>query len=99
MSPETLPETTTPHTPGSLTGGDIDEIAAGIEHFIMNGDAEVDAIWQPYVDKLKSQRATLAAAPDLLAALKAMLFAPATRNERRLVDAADAAIAKAEGRS
>jgi hypothetical protein len=40
-----------------LTADDCAEIADGIEHFIMNGDANVDAIWQPYVDKLKAAAA------------------------------------------
>lgn len=39
----------------------------------------------------------IAAAPDLLAALKPLLFAPATARERRLIEEAKAAIAKAEG--
>src|SRR6185295_3381598 len=34
----------------------------------------------------------IAAAPDLLAALKAMIFTPATRNERRMIEDANAAI-------
>jgi hypothetical protein len=39
-----------------LTVADIDQIIEGIEHFIMNGDPEVDQIWQPYIDKLKVLR-------------------------------------------
>jgi len=45
-----------------LTIEDIDQIADGIEHFIMNGDPPVDAIWQPYIDKLQAQRALIVAA-------------------------------------
>lgn len=54
----------------ALTVEDIDQIVDGIEHFIMDGDPDVDAIWQPYVDKLRAQRLLLAAAPKLLDALE-----------------------------
>lgn len=40
-----------------LSNADIAQIIEGIEHFIMNGDPAVDAIWQPYVDKLAALRA------------------------------------------
>lgn len=36
-----------------LTQEDIDQVIEGIECFIQNGDPNVDAIWQPYIDKLK----------------------------------------------
>lgn len=38
----------------ALTPADVDQIAEGIENFIMDGDPEVDGIWQPYVDKLRA---------------------------------------------
>lgn len=40
-----------------LSDEDIARIIDGIEQFIMNGDPEVDAIWQPYVDRLAALRA------------------------------------------
>jgi hypothetical protein len=46
---------------GLLTADDCAQIADGMEHFIMDGDGgEVDAIWQPFVDKLKAQARLLA---------------------------------------
>lgn len=103
--------TTEQATTARLTAEDLDQIAEGIECFIMNGDPNVDAIWQPYVDQLKAQRAVLAAAADLLAALKGILTARPELWGDQVVDgrtvltidadaadAADRAIAKAEGR-
>jgi hypothetical protein len=37
-----------------LTNADIDQIVEGIEEFIISGDEEVDAIWQPYIAKLNA---------------------------------------------
>lgn len=48
---------------GPLTVEDIDQIVEAIELFLMNGrprdadDRELNATWQPYVDKLKALRA------------------------------------------
>lgn len=38
---------------GPLSADDIAQIIEGIEHFIIEGDPEVAAIWQPYIDKLR----------------------------------------------
>lgn len=90
----------------SLTAEDIDQIAEGIEHFIIgivDPDPEVAAIWQPYIEQLKAQRTQLAAVPNLTAALKALveMYGPSSDygHEARMAWAAgEAAIAKAEGR-
>lgn len=91
------PESTTEHAP---TLADIDQIAEAIENFVMDGDAEVDAIWQPYVDQLRTHRAALAAAPDLLNACRLALVRLDDGSEasRRIAGHVRAAIAKAEGR-
>jgi hypothetical protein len=49
-----------------LTADDLAQIAEGIEHFIMNGDPEVDGIWQPYVEKLNAAAAAVPAEGDSL---------------------------------
>jgi hypothetical protein len=61
-----------PVTP-RLSVEDIDQIVEGIEHFCIgadNDDAELDAIWRPYINKLTDLRADL------------MLAAPATPQEK-----------------
>jgi hypothetical protein len=62
--------TTTARTAPPLTVADIDQIIEGIEEFVMNGNPEVDAIWQPYVNQLKAHRALLVSALDMLQALR-----------------------------
>lgn len=88
-----------------LTTEDIDQIAEGIEHFVIgvvDPDPEVADIWQPYIDQLLASRTLLAAASDLLASLREFValydgvrdsLGPSVREKLRR---ADAAIAKAE---
>lgn len=47
--------------PALLTLEDIDTIIEGIDHFIIGTDDDADliAIWQPYMDKLKALRAAM----------------------------------------
>lgn len=57
----------------ALTVEDIDQIAEGIDHFIIgtvDPDPEVARIWQPYIDQLKAQRSVLAASSEMLQALR-----------------------------
>jgi len=54
-----------------LTLDDIDQIAEGIDEFIIEGYPDVERTWRPYIEKLKAHRALLAAAAELLAMLKA----------------------------
>lgn len=62
--------------PEPLTVEDLEQIAEGIGEFIIAGNPEVEAIWQPYLDKLAALRADLAAtraiaaAPELLDRVK-----------------------------
>lgn len=46
---------------GALTIADIDQIIEAIENFVMGPgeDPELDAIWQPYIDKLNVLRAAI----------------------------------------
>ena len=44
---------------GPLTVEDVEVIIEGIEEFCMTGDPVVNAIWQPYVDKLTQLKAIL----------------------------------------
>lgn len=69
----------------------------------MNGDPQVDEIWQPYVTLLRANRTVLATAPDLLASLREFValydglhdvLGPAVR--AKLARAA-AVVAKADG--
>jgi hypothetical protein len=46
-----------------LTVEDIAQIVEGIENFIMCGDPAVDALWQPYVDKLNALKAETRSVP------------------------------------
>ena len=58
-----------------LSVDDIDQIIEGIDHFVIGTEPDIEVIWQPYLDKLAALRKDLrlvAAAPELLAALKAM---------------------------
>lgn len=50
-----------------LTGEDVDQIIEGIEHFCIgcgNDDAELDAAWRPYIDKLNALKAAPPGAPE-----------------------------------
>lgn len=53
----------------TLTPDDIDQIVEGIEHFIIGGDRDVElqAIWQPYIDKLRALRSIISESGRMLA--------------------------------
>lgn len=86
----------------ALTLDDVDQIAEGIEHFIIgivDANPHVAAIWQPYIDQLKAQRSELAASHDLLVALKEAREELDLNGAVDMVQQIDAVIAKVEGRS
>jgi hypothetical protein len=88
----------------TLTVDDIDQIIEGIEEFIIEGYADVAKTWQPYIDKLEASKHLLVATTDLRAALRdfvamyADLKGAIGPSVRAKIAAAEAAIAKAEGR-
>lgn len=45
---------------GGLTVEDIDQIAEGIDLFIVEGFPDLVEVWQPYIDKLNALRAIVA---------------------------------------
>ena len=48
-----------PDLVSALTPADIDQIAEGIDHFVIGNNDDVAEIWQPYIDKLKALKAAI----------------------------------------
>lgn len=104
-----MENTTVGHTPGPWTvGGDsgnawiqpLDPAASCICDLVVSGfDRDTCETFMTAIDEANAN--LIAAAPDLLAALKELLtFAPSPWSEQRhAIERSEAAIAKAEGRA